>query len=181
MWGSAEPGFLTKVAKATVFAPVASRTDLRHIPPAQTEENMKHFALPALMAGVVLSACGDARSDQADVIDSAAQLTDEVTGTGDAASGLVLGFEIYPGADVKTNMSAMGGSMVLFSTADSADDVIAFYREAGEAKGFALEESQPLDNQRVLRGKTPEEAELILTVTREDGTTTGDMSIREGG
>lgn len=142
---------------------------------------MKQFIPPALLAGLALSGCGDAQSDQGDIIDSAAQLTDEVTGAGDQASALVLGFEVYPGADVKTNMTAMGLSMVLFETPDSADQVIAFYRKAGEAKGFTLEESQPLDNQRVLRGKTEENAELILTVTTDDGMTTGDMSIREGG
>ncbi|MEE4338343.1 hypothetical protein [Erythrobacter sp.] len=130
------------------------------------------------VACLALIACGG-ETGESDVIEATSELNDEVSGTGDT-SGLVLGFEVYPDSEVPTNMSNDQLSMVLFETRDSAEDIIAFYREQAEPRGFELSESQPMDNQVSLRGKNPDGDEINLLVTDEDGTRTGDMSIRVG-
>ena len=74
---------------------------------------------------------------------------------------LPAGFSTYPGAQIVTSSrieAADGsGTLVVMHSADSRDDVIAFYREQAEAAGVVLADVEEInDTVLVLRGQGPD-------------------------
>lgn len=136
---------------------------------------MKYSML--VLTCAALAACGGADSE-ADLREEMEAVNEAVVGAGNTDRELALGFEIYPGAEVRTNMGAMGMSMALFTTNDSAEQMLDYYRAEAESRGFDLTASSPRDNQRTLRGTNDNGDEFNLTVTSEDmNVTLGDLTI----
>ncbi|BDI61615.1 hypothetical protein [Qipengyuania nanhaisediminis] len=100
---------------------------------------------------------------------------------------LPAGFTLITGAQVLTNTvvdQAQGkGTLVSFRTEKSPDDIAAFYRQQAEAAGIAIQISTEMNGGRMLGGEN-EASGMTFTVTAypaEDGTTTGQLVIGEGG
>ncbi|MFL0356301.1 hypothetical protein ACI5KX_07445 [Erythrobacter sp. GH1-10] len=124
-----------------------------------------------------LTACGGGDAGEQDVLDQVEALNRDVTGEGSTA-GLVMGFEVYPGSEVTTNMSSAELSMVMFETNDGTDDILSYYRGEAEQRGFEVTEYESTSTARGINGKTADGAEINVHVVDNGDTRTGDMSIR---
>jgi len=94
-----------------------------------------------------------------------------------AAEDLPMDIKLYPGADIQTSMVGAGerksGAMVVFTTSDSAEDVIDFYRKELERKGIGFKkEIRTNDRQTISGERMSGEGVHVSVTTSPDGTTT---------
>ena len=95
--------------------------------------------------------------------------------TGDeAVKSLPMGISLYPGAEVQPSMAGMAegrsGAMVVLKTADSADEVIDFYRNQLKSGEIEVKTDVNAGDTRVLAGERSDgEAVHISTTKAPDG------------
>ena len=94
-----------------------------------------------------------------------------------AAEDLPMDIKLYPGADIQTSMAGAGerksGAMVVFTTSDSAEDVIDFYRKELESKGIGFKKEIRSGDKRTISGERTSGEGVHVSVTKSpDGTTT---------
>ena len=105
----------------------------------------------------ILSACGEEdQTTMPEAPNTANALRPQVQN-----AELPAGFSTYPGAQIVTSSrieAADGsGTLVVMHSADSREDVIAFYREQAEAAGVVLANVEEInDTVLVLRGQGPD-------------------------
>jgi hypothetical protein len=150
-----------------------------------------------LVAALVLAACGQSEkkttivtddgkkmtitSDGANVENGSATITtedgDKVTfGSGAAAAkNLPLGVPVYPGAEVKANISGKradgkGGAMVTMTTSDTPDKVAAFYKAEAAKRGMNLKAQESMiGNMASFSAENADEEKLVATITPGEG------------
>lgn len=156
------------------------------------------LTMPAV-AALLLAACGSEQSGtfetdtgegtyQVDTTDgetTASITTDD--GTVNMRSGanvpvtLPSGFALMPGANVVSNTTieqADGkGSLVVFETQASLDDVTAYYRKQAEAAGLAINVQLTTDAGRMLAGQADDGRSFSLNASEEEGKTVATLMV----
>ena len=112
---------------------------------------MRLVIIVAAVAAVSLAGCGKKQDDDKPTVtatpggytvrsnDGSATVT---SGAGAAAAANLPAFApVYPGGQIQTSASGIGdadtnGGMVVFTTADTPDKVLAFYRDKARANGL---------------------------------------------
>tara|TARA_R110000824_G_scaffold61818_2_gene164052 strand:- start:585 stop:1091 length:507 start_codon:yes stop_codon:yes gene_type:complete len=103
--------------------------------------------------------------------------------TGDqAVKELPMDIKLYPGAEIQTSMSGAGegksGAMVVFSTTDSADEVIAFYHKELESNGIMFKTEIKSGDMRVIGGERPDGESVHISVAESpDGRVTATIIV----
>ena len=139
------------------------------------------YAYLALLMSASLAACGSEAPAASDVEQEAnaraagtgANATDDATTQKDFA----LDFTPYPGADLESYISAMGQTMALFRSSDSAEAIMSHYRDQAVEQGFEItvdEVDGPVHN---INAERSDGASLVITVTDEGEERLGDISI----
>ena len=163
---------------------------------------MKNYAIIAACG--LLAACGSDREGTIDTEDGEVAYTVDDNGeavdatfTGpngetmqvrsgaNANVALPSGFTLYPGATVVTSQvitAADGeGAIVVMTTGDSQDDVMAHYRREAEAAGVELSGEVDTGQVRVLGGEGPDGTAFSLSAIQgEDGQTQIQLSVGRG-
>lgn len=90
--------------------------------------------------------------------------------SGDKASGdLPMGIALYPGANVQSSMTGMGngqsGAMVVFSSSDSVDEVLGFYRKQLNDKDIDIETEIKSGAMQMIGGKREDGESVTVSVT----------------
>ncbi len=111
--------------------------------------------------------------------------TDEGTTTlrsgSDVPIDLPLGFSVYPGAAVTSNSvvdhNGGEGSMVIFDTSDSPDEVVAFYREQAEAAGIEIKVDLTINDGRMLGGEGSDGEVFTINVSANEQGANGQLMV----
>lgn len=86
------------------------------------------------------------------------------------------GFSLYPGASVEGHVTMDGaegsGAMVTITTSDSAEEVLAHYRQEAEAAGIEIQMEMTSGDTRVIGGEGPDGLGFSVNATTDDGETT---------
>ncbi|WP_339689444.1 hypothetical protein [uncultured Parasphingorhabdus sp.] len=93
-----------------------------------------------------------------------------------AVAHLPMDIKLYPGADIQTSMAGVGerksGAMVVFTTSDSAEDVIDFYRKELESKGIGFKKEIRSGDKLTISGERTSGEGVHVSVTKSpDGRT----------
>jgi hypothetical protein len=102
---------------------------------------------------------------------------DKVTFGSGPASGknLPLGIPVYPGAEVKGNITGAGGdgkggAMVIMTTSDAPDKVAAFYKAEAEKRGMTSKSSETMiGNMASFSAENDKAEKLVATITPGEG------------
>ena len=162
---------------------------------------MKRHILPLIAAPLLLSACGDtntyadadgnevevSQKGDGDTVDikMASKDGDMTIKAGDAVDGdaaLPYDLPLIAGAEVGAQMTASGdkgkkGGMVTFTTDKSADEVLAFYKNALTEAGFNIENEASMNDARMVGGKRGEKESIAVTITSGEGDASGKTSV----
>jgi hypothetical protein len=168
---------------------------------AKTASSMCNVAMTfSAMAVLGLSACssersgeftteeGDTGSYSVDPDSGETNMTittDEGTTTlrsgSDVPIDLPLGFSVYPGAEVTSNAvvdhNGGEGSMVIFDTSDSPDDVVSFYREQAEAAGIEIKVDLTINDGRMLGGEGSDGEVFTINVSANEQGANGQLMV----
>ncbi|WP_300379060.1 hypothetical protein [Henriciella sp.] len=135
----------------------------------------------ALLISASLAACGSEAPATTDTEQepgaSAAVTGANATDAATAQQDFALDFTPYPGADLESYMSAMGQTMALFRSSDSAEAIMSHYRDQAVEQGFEItvdEVDGPVHN---INAERSDGASLVITVTDEGQERLGDISI----
>ena len=94
------------------------------------------------------------------------------------------GFSLYPGAEVVTNTTFSQndgqGSMIIFNSDDSVEDILAHYRKQADAAGVKIEMEMKTAQGTMLAGKGPEDLVFSINANAQDGGTTAQMTVGKG-
>ncbi|WP_417593724.1 hypothetical protein [Parasphingorhabdus sp.] len=94
-----------------------------------------------------------------------------------AVEDLPMDIKLYPGADIQTSMAGIGeqksGAMIVFTTSDSVEDVIDFYRKELESKEIGFKKEIRSGDKQTISGERTSGEGVHVTVTQSpDGITT---------
>jgi hypothetical protein len=140
---------------------------------------MRQRAALALALAILLTACGGGETEHT-ITDSESGESVTLRTADDADTGIAppdnlpTFAPVYPGAVVTASVTGNPGEakgMVAFTTADSDDAVIAFYRDKEKAAGLAEEAEMNMSGTRVLSmgSGNAGDAGLQVTVTPVEG------------
>ncbi len=91
------------------------------------------------------------------------------------------GFSLYPDATVTSNTKVSssdgGGTMVMFTSQDSAADLVSFYRKQAEAAGVKIEMEMTAGDMSMIGGKSADGDSFAFTATTGDEQTNGQLTI----
>ena len=86
------------------------------------------------------------------------------------------GFALYPGAEVLSNASVAGaegtGAMITMTTADPAEEVMAYYRRQAEAAGVTIGTTMSSGDTHMIAGEGTEGTAFSANATRQGDQTT---------
>ena len=88
-----------------------------------------------------------------------------------ALQDLPMGIKLYPGANVESSMTGMAdggsGAMVVFSTSDSQEDVIDFYRKEMEAKDIKIATEVKAGDMQMIGGERGDGEGVNISATKD--------------
>ncbi|WP_027442471.1 hypothetical protein [Erythrobacter cryptus] len=138
---------------------------------------MRHHSAPAfastLALALLLAACGD-NTNETTITDSESGESLTLRTADDPDEGIAPPADlpafapIYPGGVITASVTGKPGEaqgMVAFTTADSADEVIAFYRERGKAAGLSEQGEMNMSGTRILSMGAGDAAAAAMQVT----------------
>jgi hypothetical protein len=136
---------------------------------------MMKFNNIAVLSCFILAAC-----DGETVADTGLQQTN-VTGaeivSGEDKYDFVYDFTLYPGAEVQMHMTVAGQTMALFTSKDSSDSIIEYYRNEAQAQEFEITVSKVTDDGPFINARRDDGARIAVTVTDEGDHRLVDLSI----
>lgn len=101
----------------------------------------------------------------------------------DVSADLPDGWSLYPGANVVSATNAsMGegkGTMVIFETDDSPEEVTAYYREQAEENDIAIEMEMNTSESRMIAGSSEDGKSLTVNAGQQDGKTVAQLMVGE--
>jgi len=154
----------------------------------------------AAAAALLVSACGSEKSGTFETDDGtgsykidqdSGQTAMEITGPDgqqvnissgkDASVDLPDGFAIYPGSEIVSNTTinqgAGKGTMVTMHSADSAADMIGYYKKQAEAAGIEIEMELKTGQGQMISGKDGSGTAFSFNANPGDDGTTGQLII----
>lgn len=160
---------------------------------------MRNLALAAT-ASLALAACGSETSGTIEGEDgetaeytidrssgemNATITTDEGTATVRSGTDIPVdlpdGFSLYPGATVVNNTTFAqgdaGGSMIMFQSEDSPEEVATFYRKQAEDAGIDIEFEMNANGGRMFGGKDEDGRTVTVNASESDGMTTAQLTV----
>ncbi len=94
------------------------------------------------------------------------------------------GISMYPGAKIVSNTVVSGGSegsgsMIMFESSDSPEDITKYYRKQAESAGITIQIDASMNDAQMIAGeKKSDNSSFMVTATREDGdVTTAQMMV----
>lgn len=88
-----------------------------------------------------------------------------------AVQNLPMGIKLYPGANVESSMTGMGdgssGAMVVFSTSDSQEEVIDFYRKEMAAKDIKIATEVKAGDMQMIGGERGDGEGVNISATKD--------------
>ncbi len=94
------------------------------------------------------------------------------------------GYSVYPGSTVvsSTNMKQADGegSMVLMTTDDSPDEVVAYYRAQAEAVGITIQSEITANGNKLIGGEGPDGSTFSVNASPSDDGTTVQLLVGRG-
>ncbi len=168
---------------------------------AKTKSSLGKLAIAlSMIAALGLSACSSERSGEftndegetgsysVDPDSGETNMTitsDEGTTTlrsgSDVPVNLPLGFSVYPGAIVTNNAvvdhNGGEGSMVIFETSGSPDEVIAFYREQAETAGIEIKVDLTINDGGMLGGEGSDGEVFTINVSANEEGSNGQLMV----
>lgn len=93
-----------------------------------------------------------------------------------AVVDLPMDIQLYPGADIQTSVAGVderkSGAMVVFTTSDSVEDVMEFYRKELENKGIGFKKEISSGDKQTISGERTSGEGVHVSVTKSpDGRT----------
>lgn len=88
-----------------------------------------------------------------------------------AVQDLPMGIKLYPGANVESSMTGMGdgasGAMLVFSTSDTQEEVIDFYRKEMAAKNIKIATEVKAGDMQMIGGERGDGEGVNISATKD--------------